>query len=191
MDPSETACHSMAAVEASQLSSSRTDSPRPGPRESVGPCDEWPRSLVECWRQPHESGGPDSFSEPTWPRKTCPKSPRDELLNRNRRIRNRTYGGVGGRRGATPRRLPDIVALRDLRFRPPQCLLSILILAGTGAFPSRDISEMRWEGKAATWPQTIYPGIARSRTPGITCSVTAGVSDDVPTITVPVLAWTS
>ena len=36
--------------------------------------------------------------------------------NMNRRIRNRTYGGVGGRRGR-PRLLPDLVAPFPLSFR--------------------------------------------------------------------------
>jgi hypothetical protein len=41
----------------------------------------------------------------------------------NRRIRNRASGGVGGRRGLSPRFLPDFSQLR-LVARPNNCLSS-------------------------------------------------------------------
>jgi hypothetical protein len=79
---------------------------RSDPRAGLDLRDQWPRSLVECWRQPHEPGGPHSRTPPAWSRQPRPGVTTYGTFKLNRRIRNRTYGGVVGRR-RQPRLLPD------------------------------------------------------------------------------------
>jgi retron-type reverse transcriptase len=106
VDTSEAAGHFVAAVEASLDASEEPDSTRLGPRAGLDLSDEWPRSLVECGRKPHEPGGPHSPPEPAWPREPHPGVTTIGVFNLNRRVRNRMHGGVGGRRGQ-PRLLPE------------------------------------------------------------------------------------
>ena len=81
---------------------------RSGPRSGLDLSDQWPRSLVECRRKPHEPGGPYSLPESAWSRELHPGVTTTGVFKLNRRVRNRTQGGVGGRRGQ-PRLLPGLI----------------------------------------------------------------------------------
>ena len=66
-----------------------------------------PRPLVECWRKPHEPRRvPTRFFSQLGLPSLLQESQRLAAFNLNRRIRNRTYGGVGGRGRQRPL-LPD------------------------------------------------------------------------------------
>jgi hypothetical protein len=97
MDTSETACHSVTTVEAALDPCPRTDPARPEPRPCVDFRDQRPRPLVECRRKPHEPGGPDPLSAPAWSGEPYYGVATFSAFNLNRRVRNRTHGGVGGR----------------------------------------------------------------------------------------------
>ena len=71
VDSPQTTLHPVASVEATHHASSRTNPPRSIARTCAAIRDEWPRSVVECWRQPHEPRGPDSRLNSSW---TCESS---------------------------------------------------------------------------------------------------------------------
>jgi hypothetical protein len=97
MDSTETAGHSVAAVEAELDPCPRTDATRLGPCPSLGLRNERPRPLVECRRKPHEPSGSDPLSAPAWSGKPPFGVSAFYAFNLNRRVRNRTHGRVGGR----------------------------------------------------------------------------------------------
>jgi hypothetical protein len=65
-----------------------------------GPCGrlhlERTRPVVERGRRSHEPSRTGPLVEPPGPREPCPRVSTSQVLGMNRRIRNRTYGGVGG-----------------------------------------------------------------------------------------------
>jgi hypothetical protein len=97
VDSAETAGHPVAAVEAALEPCPKTDSARIGPRPCVDFRDQRSRTLVECRRKPHEPGHPDPVSAPAWSGKPSFRVAAFYAFNLNRRVRNRTHGGVGGR----------------------------------------------------------------------------------------------
>lgn len=68
-----------------------------GTRVAFG--DQRARCLVELRSQPHERGLPEVLLRPHGTRVAGGYSPALPASRMNRRMRNRTYGGVGGRRG--------------------------------------------------------------------------------------------
>lgn len=124
MDAKEAARHSLASVEASVDPCESVIPPRSPLAEGLDLCDEWPRSLVECWRQPHEPCGHDSRTPTAWPCQPPRSITAFGTFKLNRRIRIRTCGGVGGQ-GSNPPSYP--IPLRGLARRstlwPPRpCL---------------------------------------------------------------------
>src|SRR5690606_20640414 len=98
--------HSVATVETPLAPCASLVPPRPALAEGLDLRNEWPRSLVECRRKPHAPGGHQPRTPTAWTRQPPRTIPGAGTFQLNRRIRNRTYGGVGGRRGQ-PRLLPD------------------------------------------------------------------------------------
>ena len=70
----------------------------PCPRAGMAVGVQRTRFLVECWRVAHERGVAPALLRRTRARQSSLSQFRPASRNVNRRIRNRTYGGVGGRR---------------------------------------------------------------------------------------------
>ena len=99
MDTPETAVHIVAAVEASLHESKETDAPWIIRGKGLAKRPEQTRPLVELRSLAHERSLCAILLQETGAYIiTKPVSP-FSAFNVNRRIRNRTYGGVGGRRG--------------------------------------------------------------------------------------------
>jgi RNA-directed DNA polymerase len=98
VDPTEAARAAVAPVEAATNPIQRTPEARPG----RGACRDLGlqrlRSLVERRGQPHEPGRPHQRAEPDGTREPPRSAQETQVQLMNRRIRNRTSGGVGGRR---------------------------------------------------------------------------------------------
>jgi hypothetical protein len=71
---------------------------RPGsrPRENLGL--QWTGTVVERGSQPHEPGCTDQHAAPDGTREPSSTTQETCVYFVNRRVRNRTHGGVGGRR---------------------------------------------------------------------------------------------
>ena len=99
MGPAETAVHPVAAVEATLHPSEEPDTAGTDRSESMEERLQWPGPVVECRGFAHARCVRDSLLHETGAvLVTATVSPLSER-HVNRRIRNRTYGGVGGRRG--------------------------------------------------------------------------------------------
>ena len=113
MDSEETPLHGMEEVEAPTPTDAAFDRPGTGSGESPVECLQWPWPVVECRCIAHERGAAHRLLPQTWSCLPDGGGPMADSEARasvfmNRRIRNRTSGGVGGRRGwKHPRLLPD------------------------------------------------------------------------------------
>src|SRR5690606_21863340 len=106
VDASKAARHAVATVETPLAPCESPVPPRPALAEGLDLRNEWPRSLVECGREPHAPGGHQPRTPTAWTRQPARTVTAPGTFQLIRRIRDRTYGGVGGRRGQ-PRLLPD------------------------------------------------------------------------------------
>jgi len=99
LDQAQTAVHSVAAVETLIYSRSQPDEGRTdrGPRVALGHQRPWP--LVERRGQPHERGLPEVLLRSFGAGVAARYDATTPACSMNRRMRNRTSGGVGGRRG--------------------------------------------------------------------------------------------
>jgi hypothetical protein len=100
------ASHPVAAVEVALDPCPRTDPTRTRPRSRVDFRDERAWAVVECRRKPHEPGGPDPLPVPAWSGEHHYGVTMFYAFNLNRRVRNRSRVGVGGRQRHRPL-LPD------------------------------------------------------------------------------------
>ena len=122
MDPEETPVHGMEEVEAPATSDATVDRPGAGSGKSSDQCLQWPRTVVECRCIALERRTAHCLLPKTG---SCLSDGGGQLAHSdaqasvfmNRRIRNRTSGGVGGWRGwQHPRLLPDPVGVRPHGF---------------------------------------------------------------------------
>ena len=102
MATSETALHPVAPVEEAKYPVQETPQAwtRCGPRKTVGL--QRPRSLVERRGEPHEPSRPDPVAAAEGAREPARRALETQERLVNRRIRNRTYGGVGAGTGDRP-----------------------------------------------------------------------------------------
>lgn len=113
MDSEETPLHGMEEVEAPATTDATVGRPGTGSGKSPMQCLQWPWTVVECRCIASERSATHSLLPKTGSYLTDGGGPlaHSEALASvfmNRRIRNRTSGGVGGRRGwKHPRLLPD------------------------------------------------------------------------------------
>ena len=113
MDSEETPLHGMEEVEAPATTDATVGRPGTGSGKSPMQCLQWPWTVVECRCIAPERSATHSLLPKTGTYLTDGGGPlaHSEALASvfmNRRIRNRTSGGVGGRRGwKHPRLLPD------------------------------------------------------------------------------------
>ena len=98
MDTSETAVHTLAAVEANIHESKETDAMRIIRGEGVEKCPKWTRPLVELRSLAYEPSLRYILLLETGTALHSSTSFTAFNLDVNRRVRNRTHGGVGGRR---------------------------------------------------------------------------------------------
>ena len=98
MGQAETAVHSVAAVETALHASKEPDTAGIDRSKGMEERQKWPRPLVERWGLAHARCFRDILLHKTGAVLfTAAVSPLS-AFHVNRRIRNRTYGGVGGRR---------------------------------------------------------------------------------------------
>ena len=98
MAAAETAAHSLEAVEAPLYASKEPDAAGIIGGDCMAVCHKRPRPLVECRGRAYEQSCSEILLRQTGTGITHEPVPPTSTCFMNRRVRNRTYGGVGGRR---------------------------------------------------------------------------------------------